>query len=240
MSGLADFRSSGRKALVARTVPVAPEARVSTTSSSEAESRSVPVSYTHGAVVDEHVDVAGAGGHRGGKLPYGGGVGEVAGEGVDAVGVVALRDDLLADAFGRFEGAGGEVDLGAPACEPEGESTPEVAAGGGDDDAVVLECHVCAPDSWSIHMISGAVRGWAVGVAVVGVVRRGGVVGSGARRGEPGSRRPGRGGHRLSAPQVSSRAFRGPGGSRTPRARRSPGPSRLPARAAEPRSPAGS
>lgn len=81
-----------------------------------------------GSVVDEHVQVVGTGGDRGREVPYGGGVAEIAGVGVDAVRVVALCADLLADAFGGFEGAGGEVDLGAPARETEGEGTPEVAA----------------------------------------------------------------------------------------------------------------
>lgn len=97
-----------------------------------------------GAVVDQHVYVLGTGGDLAGELPYGGGVGQVAGMGVDAVRVVTLGEDLLADAFGGFEGPGGEVDLGAPARETEGEGTAEVAAGGGDDDATVFRCHVCA------------------------------------------------------------------------------------------------
>jgi hypothetical protein len=58
---------------------------------------------------------------------------------------MATIADLVADTFCGVETAGGEEDLGAEVGEPDRQGSPEVAAGGRDDDTVVVESHGVTP-----------------------------------------------------------------------------------------------
>ncbi|GHB51440.1 hypothetical protein GCM10010397_22170 [Streptomyces spinoverrucosus] len=98
-----------------------------------------------GAIVDQHVNAVGVPGDVGSEVADRGRVRQVAGEGVDML--VPSATNLVADTFSGGESARGEEDLGAEVRETDGQSASEIAAGGGNDHAVIVESHVGAPGS---------------------------------------------------------------------------------------------